>query len=40
MMPEPALFLIDTEAGQVRQEVRLKDVPKAAQIARYRQTTA
>jgi hypothetical protein len=32
---EPALFLIDTEAGQVRQEVRLKDVPKAAQIARY-----
>jgi YVTN family beta-propeller protein len=32
---EPALFLIDTEIGQVRQEVRLKDVPKAAQIARY-----
>ena len=32
---EPALFLIDTEAGQVRDEVRLKDVPKAAQIARY-----
>jgi YVTN family beta-propeller protein len=32
---EPALFLIDTETGQVRQEVRLKDVPKAAQIARY-----
>ena len=32
---EPTLFLIDTEAGQVRQEVRLKDVPKAAQIARY-----
>src|SRR6266550_4202942 len=25
---EPALFLIDTEAGQIRQEVRLKDVPK------------
>jgi len=32
---EPALFLIDTEIGQVQQEVRLKDVPKAAQIARY-----
>src|SRR6187455_27506 len=32
---EPVLFLIDTEIGQVRQEVRLKDVPKAAQIARY-----
>ncbi len=32
---EPALFLIDTEIGRVRQEVRLKDVPKAAQIARY-----
>src|SRR3954470_9142774 len=32
---EPALFLIGTEAGAVRQEVRLKDVPKAAQIARY-----
>ena len=32
---EPALFLIDTEAGRVRDEVRLKDVPKAAQIARY-----
>ena len=32
---EPTLFLIDTEIGQVRQEVRLKDVPKAAQIARY-----
>ena len=31
----PALFLIDTEAGRVRDEVRLKDVPKAAQIARY-----
>jgi YVTN family beta-propeller protein len=32
---EPAVFLIDTEAREVRQEVRLKDVPKAAQIARY-----
>ena len=32
---EPMLFLIDTEAGKVRDEVRLKDVPKAAQIARY-----
>jgi len=32
---EPVLFLIDTEAGRVRDEVRLKDVPKAAQIARY-----
>jgi YVTN family beta-propeller protein len=32
---EPTLFLIDTEAGEVKQEVRLKDVPKAAQIARY-----
>jgi YVTN family beta-propeller protein len=32
---EPTLFLIDTAAGQVRDEVRLKDVPKAAQIARY-----
>ena len=32
---EPALFLIDTQAGKVREEVRLKDVPKAAQIARY-----
>src|SRR5437879_3086304 len=32
---QPALFLIDTEIGQVQQEVRLKDVPKAAQIARY-----
>ena len=32
---EPTLFLLDAEAGQVRQEVRLKDVPKAAQIARY-----
>src|SRR5215468_4113598 len=32
---QPALFLIDTEAGRVRDEVVLKDVPKAAQIARY-----
>jgi YVTN family beta-propeller protein len=32
---EPTLFLIDTVAGQVRQEIVLKDVPKAAQIARY-----
>jgi len=32
---EPTLFLIDTEAGHVREEIVLKDVPKAAQIARY-----
>ena len=32
---EPKLILIDTEAGEVRDEVVLKDVPKAAQIARY-----
>src|SRR4051794_12943396 len=32
---EPALFLIDTASERVRDEVRLKDVPKAAQIARY-----
>lgn len=32
---EPALFLIDPEAGRVRDEVRLEGVPKAAQIARY-----
>jgi DNA-binding beta-propeller fold protein YncE len=32
---QPALFLIDAEAGRVRDEIRLKDVPKAAQIARY-----
>jgi YVTN family beta-propeller protein len=32
---QPTLFLIDTEAGTVREEVVLKDVPKAAQIARY-----
>jgi DNA-binding beta-propeller fold protein YncE len=32
---EPKLILIDTAAGKVREEVVLKDVPKAAQIARY-----
>src|ERR1700728_3084160 len=32
---QPTLFLIDTAAGQVREELVLKDVPKAAQIARY-----
>ncbi|MCC6777747.1 MAG: hypothetical protein IT537_14130 [Hyphomicrobiales bacterium] len=32
---EPTLFLIDAEAGRVRQEVPLEGVPKAAQIARY-----
>ena len=32
---EPKLILIDTAAGHVREEVVLKDVPKAAQIARY-----
>lgn len=32
---EPALFLIDTESERVRREVRLKDVSRAAQIARY-----
>ena len=32
---QPTLFLIDTTAGQVRDEIVLKDVPKAAQIARY-----
>src|ERR1700761_6321176 len=32
---QPTLFLIDTEAGNVREEIVLKDVPKAAQIARY-----
>ena len=32
---QPTLFLIDTAAGKVREEVILKDVPKAAQIARY-----
>ena len=33
--PQPTLFLIDTQAGRVRDEVALEDVPKAAQIARY-----
>jgi DNA-binding beta-propeller fold protein YncE len=32
---EPVIFLIDTQNERVRAEVRLKDVPKAAQIARY-----
>jgi YVTN family beta-propeller protein len=32
---EPTLFLIDTAAGKVREEIVLKGVPKAAQIARY-----
>jgi DNA-binding beta-propeller fold protein YncE len=32
---QPTLFLIDTEAGKVREELVLKDVPKAAQIARF-----
>ena len=32
---QPALFLIDAETSRVRDEVVLKDVPKAAQIARY-----
>ena len=32
---EPTLFLIDTAAGHVREEIVLKDVPKPAQIARY-----
>jgi DNA-binding beta-propeller fold protein YncE len=32
---EPKLILIDTDTAQVRSEVVLKDVPKAAQIARY-----
>jgi YVTN family beta-propeller protein len=32
---EPRLILFDTAAGRVRDEVVLKDVPKAAQIARY-----
>src|SRR5499427_10607034 len=32
---QPTLFLIDTVAGQLHDEVRLKDVPKPAQIARY-----
>jgi YVTN family beta-propeller protein len=32
---EPTLFLIDAEAGCVRDEVVLEGVPKPAQIARY-----
>jgi len=32
---EPVLFLIDTRTERVRETVRLKDVPKPAQIARY-----
>jgi YVTN family beta-propeller protein len=32
---QPTLFLIDTQAGRLREEIVLKDVPKAAQIARY-----
>ena len=32
---EPTLFLIDAEAGRVREEIRLEGVPKPAQIARY-----
>ena len=32
---EPALFLIDTQTERVYDEVRLNDVPWAAQIARY-----
>jgi hypothetical protein len=32
---QPTLFLIDTKAGKMREEVPLKDVPKPAQIARY-----
>jgi sugar lactone lactonase YvrE len=32
---EPKLILIDTQKGAVREELVLKDVPKAAQIARY-----
>jgi YVTN family beta-propeller protein len=32
---EPTLFLIDTQAGRVRGEVRLEGAPKPAQIARY-----
>src|SRR6187397_1917210 len=31
----PTLFLIYTQTRQVRDEIALKDVPKAAQIARY-----
>jgi YVTN family beta-propeller protein len=32
---QPTLFLIDAQAGRVREEVPLEGVPKAAQIARY-----
>jgi YVTN family beta-propeller protein len=32
---QPVLFLVDVEAGRVREEVALEGVPKAAQIARY-----
>lgn len=32
---EPVLFLVDAQSQLVRTEVLLKDVPKAAQIARY-----
>jgi YVTN family beta-propeller protein len=32
---QPTLFLIDTAAGKVREELVLKDVPKPAQIARF-----
>ncbi len=32
---QPTLFLIDTKAGVVREEVVLEGVPKPAQIARY-----
>jgi DNA-binding beta-propeller fold protein YncE len=32
---EPALFLIDVEAGKVARTVRLEGVPEPAQIARY-----
>jgi DNA-binding beta-propeller fold protein YncE len=32
---QPMLFLIDAEAGKVRDELPLKDVPRPAQIARY-----
>jgi YVTN family beta-propeller protein len=32
---QPTLFLIDTGAGRVREELVLEDVPKPAQIARY-----
>jgi WD40 repeat protein len=32
---QPAIFLIDTASGAMREEVRLDGVPKPAQIARY-----